>query len=504
MNPDTPTAPKYTTQSFSQALRTKFPTGIAADGVPYAKMTDQELTKRMVAKYPVYKSQIHDPNLGELDSEQVKQGAQHATEAIQRGAGKFQADMANPQDTSLGTEFKRTGDLLETGLGAAAGGAQAVFAPFTAVIQKALSHSGGLPAITDTTAPTPLAPIEAKVHEWAQAHPDAARNFMDALTVGGTAVGDIGGEINPLNANIKEGVGVGKGAIQDATSDIKNTLSDTRKAILPSADEKAARSLSQTIDAVNPDLSGKKLTSAYKGTVTGKQNVTPASLFKEQGLTPDERTINLGTRLHDLGLTKDHVKNLDILGKAMTDTENKISEALRGDSEIKYNADKPNLVGKLEELKSKIPGEFSAIKDSKTLFNHVVNFAKDVVGKTEDSIEGIRNARTKFDSQAKSEYPSAFKEGTIDTATPAGRAIKAARDIMNSHLYETAPNGSEIQRLIGREADIFKAAENIAPKAAKGHKLNLPEGFSKRHPLLTKYIKYGIIGGTGGLVGHTI
>ena len=38
---------------------------------------------------------------------------------------------------------------------------------------------------------------------------------------------------------------------------------------------------------------------------------------------------------------------------------------------------------------------------------------------------------------------------------------------MNAHLYDTAPNGSEIQKLIGREADLFRATEAIAPKAAQ-------------------------------------
>lgn len=57
----------------------------------------------------------------------------------------------------------------------------------------------------------------------------------------------------------------------------------------------------------------------------------------------------------------------------------------------------------------------------------------------------------------------------IDVKTPAGRAIKFVRDSMNEHLYNVAPNGSDIQKLIGREADIFRATDAVAPKAAATH-----------------------------------
>ena len=151
-----------------------------------------------------------------------------------------------------------------------------------------------------------------------------------------------------------------------------------------------------------------------------------------------------------------------------------------------------------------MPREFSAIKDSKSVFNNVVDFAKDITNKAEDSISGIRDARTKFDAQAQREYPSAYKEGRIDTSTPAGRAIKTVRDAMNEHLYNTAPNGSEIQQLIGREADIFRAVDNIAPKAAKGQGKNVIAQFIKDHPTAAKIAGYGVVGTLGVKAGHIL
>lgn len=266
-----------------------------------------------------------------------------------------------------------------------------------------------------------------------------------------------------------------------------------------------AKSLQSSIDAVNPDLTGKKLTNAYKQVATGKRDIIKPSIFHEQGLTPDEKAIGLGTRLHDLKLSnKNHVENLKKLGTGLDDTEVKLTKALDGDPEINFNADKPALYEKLNGIKTEMPREFSAIKDSKSVFNNVVDFAKEITAKADDSIKGIRQARTKFDSQAMREYPNAYKDGRVDTATPAGRAIKTVRDSMNEHLYTTAPNGSEIQTLIGREADIFRALDNIAPKAVKGQGKNILLQWAKEHPTAAKIAGYGVVGALGAEVGHLI
>ncbi len=254
------------------------------------------------------------------------------------------------------------------------------------------------------------------------------------------------------------------------------------------------KELQSSIDAVNPNLSGKKLTGAYKQTVSGGRDVTPASIFKEQGLTPDQQAINLGTRLQDLKLGRDPIKNIDKLGAALEEAESKLTTALKGDPEINYHANKPDLISSLDKAKGTIPREFSTIKDSKATFNNVMDFAKQTVAKADDSISGLRDARTAFDTQAHLEYPNAFKEGGIDVKTPAGRAIKQARDLINEHLYNTAPNGSEIQGLIGREADIFRATDTIAPKAALGHGKNSFQLMIEKHPTLSRYIKYAVGG----------
>jgi hypothetical protein len=283
---------------------------------------------------------------------------------------------------------------------------------------------------------------------------------------------------------------------QDITSAVRNKVSDAADTLKSKITPKN-NPIQDTIDAVNPDLSGKKLASGYEQVVKGDRSVTPSGIFTEQSLSPSERSINLGKRLNDtvilqdgskiepVTLSKDHVENLPKLKTALTDTESKLQEALQGNPEINYNADKPTLFQALKKGQEEIPRGFR-IGPDKAVADDVFNFANKVASEADDSISGIREARTAFDNQSKTQYPAAFKEGAIDTKTAAGAAIKKARDIFNEHLYNTAPNGSDIQKLIGREADILQATEPVATKAAKGEGMTKVEKavkFVKEHPV---------------------
>lgn len=260
------------------------------------------------------------------------------------------------------------------------------------------------------------------------------------------------------------------------------------------ADRAEKKALQSTLDAVYTSPTGKKFTQTAGQIIGGKREITPSSIFREQGITPDQQTVNLATRLKGIGLGKDPVKNTQILSKEMTNTESKLQTALKGDPNVQYSADKPKLFQSLEAVKNNAPEEFR-IKDSQTMVNKVVDFANKLATKAEDNIGGLRDGRIAFDTQAKREFPTAFKpDGTIDTKTPAGYAIKTVRDSWNEHLYNTAPNGSEIQSLIGHEADLYRANQAAVEKAASGQGKKKIAQWIENNPKTA-----GAIGAAGGL-----
>lgn len=300
---------------------------------------------------------------------------------------------------------------------------------------------------------------------------------------------------------------IGQGLEIGATSGVLRGAGDLAKTRL------AGSAVQKATDAINPDLTGKAKINAYKQVASGR-GAQSSSMLHDQGLSPSDRTVAVATRLangaklsdgsaiNGVKFGKDPVANLKTVGKSLNETEQSLQTALKGDPEMNFSLDKPTLNNKLTELKASKPMDF--IGDNGKIYDNVVSYAQKIVDDTEDSISGGRDARTLFDQEAQRKFPTAFKGGTIDTSTPAGSAIKTVRDALNQHLYATAPNGSDIQTLIGREADLLNARDISAAKAASLHGFNWFQKFAKERPLLTKALGYGAVAVGGGEIAKKV
>lgn len=436
------------TTTFANSVRTKYPDGVASDGRAYKDIPDAELADKIVQKYPVYKEQITDYKPYQADPSLM--------DTIKTRAN---AVMDNPVEAAKG--------FVKGGIKTAVGLTNAIDTGVTADINALGGNVGqGDQGVFGGKTMLDYAPVEEATQYSNEAQKGGA-NFETGVELVGGAVKTLAKGGAKLLA--EKGAPLVKGAI-DATGEYL-------------AKRGALKAEKATIEAVNPDLTGKKLEAAYQQVVKGKQTVKPSGIFTEQSLSPSERAINLGkrltseetlsdgTKLAPIKLGDNSVKNLPKLKTALTDTENKLQTALKGNPDINYNADKAQLFDSLEAGIKNAPEEFRIQGPGLDTTKNVFAFAKKIAAGADDSIEGLRDARTAFDTQARLQYPTAFKDGAIDTKTAAGNAIKKARDIFNEHLYNTAPNGSDIQKLIGREADIFQATEPIAAKASKGEGL---------------------------------
>ena len=336
--------------------------------------------------------------------------------------------------------------------------------------------------------------------------PDAAMPALQKIADAATTVLDTA---NTAQSKVSDALdtAAGSSALGTDVNDAAANAADAAKAKIQGTPEEVAAKQTaaqhQTnVDALNPDLSGKAKIDAYKQVATQGRGVTEGSVFGDQSLSPAKQTVNLAQRLgNDMPLSdgsvapaikldaSDHVGNLKALGDALNQTEGQLQTALKADPEIEYTLDKPTLQTTLNDLKTNAPTEFIKDPTKSAAYNAVVDYGQKVIDDAPDTIQGGRDARIAFDNQAQKEFPSAFKDdGTIDTKTPAGAAIKATRDAINQHIYDTAPAGSDIKALIGREADIFKAVNNIAPKAAKNDGANSVTQWIKNNPKVSKVV----------------
>lgn len=424
----------------------------------------------------------------------VQQGAQALNDSA---SGKIEAPEAGLR--IFGSVVGAGNDIVS---GAVKGGLQTANAATGGALGNAAR--GGLQAIAQTPlGAMGVSALQGGADKWqafADKYPRAAQDFQAIPEAAQMILNFVGAGAAAKTAEVA--APLVKTAATTAADVAKTGVTNAATKL---TERSTANALQKTVDAVTPELKGKGLTQAYKDIVTGTRDVKPGGIIKPQAVAASERETGVGKRLFQevkvndesvlpgIRLQNKPVKDIVTLRDALKTTETKLEDTLKGDPSLVYNADKPTLINTLTDISTKMPEEFKAIKDSGAVFQRVVNYGKRVVAKTEDTVTGLRDARTAFDAQAKIEFPSAFKDGAIDLKTPAGRAIKSVRDAINDHLYETAPEGSAIKELIGREADIYRARDAIAPRAAAGEgKSLLQQGYNaaKEHKAITAFTTY--------------
>lgn len=504
---------------------------IASDGTPYASMDATDFTKRFAQKYPdaITKagnkySDYLPPEQSTQDNSQTSQsnfiqglaqniaqpflqGARLPLGLAEQGLGKLTGNQAMiQQGADMGGnksfDFGYLGKVNQTGYDAQgnslgfggslqqAVGAGLQIAPYAigagevgSLVDGAGSQTIGSLAKAGAQTGATLGGLSGV----GQGLQTGAENNQDLATTAGNTLLQ-GGE-GAISGGLLGGVlGLGSGILGKLTGKIG--------ADVP---------VRESIDAVNPDLNGKKLSSSYeKGAFQGK--IKPSSSFGVQEVSPSNQVLNLGKSLSDIGLKSspgEAANNLIKIGKAMQDTESKITPF--NETPVS-NGIKRTVVTELDSLKSQVPQEFIDLKNTSPRFDKVIDYAKKLVNKTDNTIGGYRNTRGSFYDSLKTQFPSAFDDqGRFNIKTPEGAAGKMVYDHLNQNLFDIAPKKSNLPGLIKREGDLFQAAKNIAPKAKAMDGLSGFSKFVKSNPGLIKTLKLGAeisgVGGVAGLVG---
>ena len=254
------------------------------------------------------------------------------------------------------------------------------------------------------------------------------------------------------------------------------------------AERKSEKIVQQAAEQMSPELRGNAKVAAYTKDFGSKTKTT--FITGEQNLSPNDQAIKLAKKFEsEFKGAKTTVKKQQALGEYMKKTETELNAELEKDpTPIIKRAFNDGL----DEIKSKGPEEF---KTTDSMYNKAMDFAKKHFANAEPNVKGLRKSRSAFDAEFKKNYPSAVKDGKIDTSTAAGAAWKDARDYMNDYMYNTAKKGSKLKELIGNEADALRANELLGKSSAQKHGTNRVKRFIQQHP---------VISSTGGAVAGAI
>lgn len=194
-------------QEFAQKVRIKYPNGVAADGRSYANIPDEELTQKVIAKYPVYAKSVVFPK-HEIptakESNTLFTGAKDLYGGGEKGIGSRLINdvQQGASDIEKGNVVK---GIAKAGLRTAGDIAGTVFAPPAAALEKVtggkLSQAfsqiqsniekgqgligAGVNKLTDIPA----------VQAFALKHPNAAEDFNRVLNL--VMAGEEKGKIEP-------------------------------------------------------------------------------------------------------------------------------------------------------------------------------------------------------------------------------------------------------------------------------------------------------------------
>lgn len=95
-----------TPQQFSQMIRSKYPNGVTADGIKYSDLSDEDLTQRVLNKYPSYKSQVKfEPTNNDVStsgsSNPISDFSAGFEEAVSERAGSISEEIGRAKDGEI-------------------------------------------------------------------------------------------------------------------------------------------------------------------------------------------------------------------------------------------------------------------------------------------------------------------------------------------------------------------------------------------------------------------
>ena len=150
---------------------------------------------------------------GRIDTGAPKGSIGKAADDLSQGGGSISKTLSGVEKATLGT---------------ASDAVQAIFAPLSAPLQTLIQHRVVSPDGQKFN--EAVKPYIDELSSWAQAHPDIARTFSDALNVGGAALGS-----GALDTSVSDAATATKNAVTSAATNIKGAAVGAKDAVVDTA-----------------------------------------------------------------------------------------------------------------------------------------------------------------------------------------------------------------------------------------------------------------------------
>jgi hypothetical protein len=425
---------------FANKIRQKYPGA-------YDKVPDYELTKRIIDKYPVYKSQV---NLGKIG--QYEQEASQAMAQAKEAEGKatlghaITSTLIDPAVKFIASAVRSPVDIVR--------GLQG-----QAPLQDEITLPSGdkTQSIQAGFGKTAQDVIEGKVS------PLAATAGVVGETVGGA--GDVlGGE-----QAVKAGLRLAEPLNKVIASKISSSIG-----------QKAA---ADALEVVSPQLT-KKETEAAIAAGRGQGG----GMFSKTTIEPNKRLLDVADA--SKGIVSKGIsgaENVNNLRSAISSEAETLSQKV---AKIKQPVSEKGVKTFLDAVEKPIEIASDATQSRK--FDITKNALIKIIAKNEKTVGGLLKSRKEFDALVEKEFPTLHDRANA----PFKNAITGMRNALNDAIESNLPDGFGYKESLRLQRLWYEAIDNISGKStgevgrtglgAKATK------FAKKHPVLTAGAAYAV------------
>lgn len=499
-------APTITVSQFANAVRAKAPQGVAADGTPYAKMSDQDLTNKFVEKYPVYAAQIQGykgaSTQPSTQSAKAPAGGQMGTD-IQSAGDQLNTDMSDTSTNSLEKGVRASSDV-STGITNVA----ADVIPGGKPTLNAISKVAGAGVNAAGNISNTLADLATKVHlmspEQKAAYDKANSDFASSdsgknisqIATDLAATGNTAGTILGAGegaAALDKGVGLAKtgvGAVKDAaTSAVKGSPAAQQAA---QAAKTAAAEQTRTaagIKDATPDYESMNPTQKAKlrtqPAVNGTPRVQEGGTVKGRTVTPTKSEVAAGTELSKVKGYDPQMTNLEKSNLIQSEITSRAKVVRAGLAKEGIAVPPKEALGVVTKAINKIPDTSLLVSKADPVIKNYTRVVRNAIAKAPGTMEGMLDVRQAMD-QAYNNARGGLAYNS-DKLASIDEIHKAGRDALNQYITDKAKNTPYEASMKG-QTNLYRALDEVGRRADREAGSSVGR-FVQQHPALVKGAK---------------
>lgn len=501
----TPKATPYTVSSFASSLRTKYPNGVASDGTPYSKMSDDDLTQRVVTKYPVYASQIQGYK---SPAPVAKTPAENPIVSDVKDAGsKVEGDMSDTSTNPLEKGVRAASDVA-TGVTDVA--ADAIPAGKEALDTISNVTGAGIDAAGNIG--NTLADLSQKLHlmspEQREAYDKANSEFANSesgktvtrIATDLAAAGNVAGTIL--------GAGEGAGAVDSTISKVKEVAPAIKDTVVtavkgtPEAQAAATAKAQAAIKASNTAAGIKDATPDYDSmtpTQKAKLRTQPAvdgtprvvenpNMTGKRTTTPTKSEIEAGTELANVKGYSPSMTNLEKSNLAQSEITTRAKALRTALGKEKILVPPKEALGVVTRAINKIPDTSILVSKADPVIRNYTRVVRNAIAKAPGTMEGMLDVRQAMDS-AYNNARGGLAYGS-DKLASIDEIHRAGRDALNKYITDKAKNTPYEASLKG-QTNLYRALDEVGDRADREAGSAVGR-FVQNHPVVAGLAKAGV------------